>query len=177
MSQQYINDYASGSYPPRSYDNSYSDPNSQRNNSPSPYYNNSSSAAYMTSTPPAYASQQRLVESDASSHRQYQRPLAPDGYSGTTAGGATAAGTSNLSPFESVFDDHVYPVNSHQNPYSQNSKQVADTAYYGLGGHRTPSEDNMLQPHDGIPLQDRAAKSDIESPDHVYDIPQGQMRR
>ena len=77
------------------------------------------------------------------------------------------------SPFDSPFDDHVYPANSHQSgpsrPYQQqqhhNQHPQQDTGYYGLG--RTGSEDNM-HPSDDIPLQNRPLK-DGTYPDHVYE--------
>src|SRR4051812_16669224 len=69
----------------------------------------------------------------------------------------------NASPFESVFDDHVYPANSHQSGggrHQHQQHQQQDTGYYGLG--RTGSEDNM-NGSDDIPLQNRY--KDPNSPD------------
>jgi len=70
----------------------------------------------------------------------------------------------SASPFESVFDDHVYPANAHQTGPSRPYQQQ-DTGYYSMG--RTGSEDNM-QPSDDIPLQNRPLK-DGTYPDHVYE--------
>lgn len=78
-------------------------------------------------------------------------------------------GRPDQSPFDTVFDDHVYPMNSRPTPGSstgdlgqQNLYQ--DTGYYG-GAGRTPGQEE-------IPLQDRPNK-DVEMNDHVYDAPVG----
>ncbi|KAL2212152.1 rhomboid-domain-containing protein [Sarocladium strictum] len=76
------------------------------------------------------------------------------------------------SPFDTVFDDNAYPMNSrnptpaastgdiaHQNPYY-------DTSYQNQGGARPYNED--------IPLQDRP--KDPETNDHIYDAA-GQPKR
>ncbi|OAA60442.1 rhomboid family membrane protein [Niveomyces insectorum RCEF 264] len=189
-SQGYGNAYNGNNAYGSNNNNSYADPTA-RYNAPSPYYGGNSSASsqtYMGSAPPAYSSQQHLVDPEAaaatagasSSQRQYQRPLAaPESYSGVAGpavagAGASAglgAGASSGSPFETVFDDHVYPANTHHSY----TKPTPDTGYYGLGGSgmRSPSEDNMLANADGIPLRDRAGNNKgAESPDHVYDVPQ-----
>jgi len=108
---------------------------------------------YNTPAPSYYSSQQHLV------------PDRPQQSASHVTG----------SPFESVFDDHVYPANSHQSgpsrqyPQQQQQQQQShrpqDTGYYGLG--RTGSEDNM-QHADDIPLQNRQLK-DGTYPDHVYE--------
>ncbi|KAI2463935.1 rhomboid-domain-containing protein [Annulohypoxylon bovei var. microspora] len=82
-----------------------------------------------------------------------------------------------VSPFESVFDDHVYPTNSpsHQTPDSSlnnlnNSQQAFayDTRYHGA----TPGDVSPVGTDD-IPLRNQSNKSPAgyaaDSTDHVYD--------
>ncbi|ERS96535.1 Rhomboid family protein [Sporothrix schenckii 1099-18] len=177
MSRQYSNDYASGGYPAQAYNPSYdyADASARQRQSPSPYYNSShntaydnpsaaASSTYMNSTPPAYSSQQRLADPEAQARNTY----------GTSRNGPRGV---SPSPFETVFDDHMYPATSRQN---SNAPNGADTTYYGAP-HHTPSEDNMFAASvgpDGIPLRDRSGNNKFggaESPDHVYDAPQGGM--
>jgi hypothetical protein len=79
----------------------------------------------------------------------------------------------NPSPFDTPFDDHVYPANSHQGHHGARPYGQQDTGYYGVG--RTGSEDNM-HGSDDIPLQNRPLK-DANSPDHVYEQPQRHKSR
>ncbi|CAM1508365.1 Fc.00g052130.m01.CDS01 [Cosmosporella sp. VM-42] len=80
------------------------------------------------------------------------------------------------SPFDTVFDDHVYPVSSRPTPagsstdMSQQGLYHQDTGYYG--------QDSYGQPQHGqdIPLQDRPIK-DAEMDDHIYDRPPGASRK
>ncbi|EFX05354.1 rhomboid family membrane protein [Grosmannia clavigera kw1407] len=111
------------------------------------------------------------------SQQQWHQSSSADSYSGTTVVGGSStpvgASTSNLSPFDTVFDDHMYPAGTYQQQQSlpgQQQQHEPDTAYYGA--RRTPSQENMLQAVDGIPLRDRGGGG-MDSPDHVYDIPQG----
>ncbi|CAK7233407.1 hypothetical protein SBRCBS47491_008599 [Sporothrix bragantina] len=173
MSRQYSNDYASGGYPSQGYNPSYdyADASARQRQSPSPYYNShnpaygapsaTASSTYANSTPPAYSSQQHLADPEAQARNQQY-------------GSGNGRGVSP-SPFETVFDDHMYPAASRQ----ASNATGGETSYYGAP-HRTPSEDNMLASSvgpDGIPLRDRAGNKlgGAESPDHVYDIPQGGM--
>ncbi|KAL2167638.1 hypothetical protein VTG60DRAFT_975 [Thermothelomyces hinnuleus] len=70
------------------------------------------------------------------------------------------------SPFDTVFDDHVYPASTHS---SMHRLSQQDTGYHG---HSPVS-------NDGIPLQDRQRLSskDAEMQDHVYDAPQPKKAR
>ncbi|KAL2021492.1 hypothetical protein VTK56DRAFT_7125 [Thermocarpiscus australiensis] len=78
------------------------------------------------------------------------------------------------SPFETVFDDHVYPASSHQSLHTPASSQHplsgVDTSYHGSSP--VPSEDMAYQhPTDDIPLQSqtqRLPSKDTEMQDHVY---------
>lgn len=98
-------------------------------------------------------------------------------YSGTTlgAGGNSAtASQNNVSPFDTVFDDHMYPAGTYQQQGQGRQQDLpTDTGYYGIGGHQTPSDDSIHRAEDGIPLRDRNGIKDTDSPDHVYDVPQG----
>lgn len=76
------------------------------------------------------------------------------------------------SPFDTVFDDHVYPVNSNNQSGASSRHQIPDTAYHG--GVRSPTDDNMA---DDIPLRDRQAKdNNLEAGDHVYDASQSRRK-
>ncbi|KAI1465042.1 rhomboid-domain-containing protein [Daldinia caldariorum] len=116
------------------------------------YYNNDSSRHYnpyepslSSTTPPSYTSH---------AHNQ-DRP-----------------GASTVSPFETVFDDHVYPTNSHSHqtdPLNDNSQQAFayDTRYHGSG----PGDVSPVGTDD-IPMRNQSNKSPgyaADSTDHVYD--------
>ena len=85
------------------------------------------------------------------------------------------------SPFETPFDDHVYPANTHQTPSSsQYQLSQQDSDYQRLS--RVPSEDVAYNNHtDDIPLEpqgaDRNGNKDAEMQDHVYDAPQRKKSR
>ena len=85
-----------------------------------------------------------------------------------------------VSPFESVFDDHVYPLDSRQGSQSSMQKPARygqDTAYYGQG---RVSPEEQRYGNDDIPLQDRPPPikdSDIEMSDHVHDAPGRQKKK
>ncbi|KAK0619328.1 hypothetical protein B0T14DRAFT_519081 [Immersiella caudata] len=90
------------------------------------------------------------------------------------------------SPFETPFDDHVYPANTHQTPSSsQHQLSQQDSDYQRLT--RVPSEE-MAYNHraDDIPLEDQGPNrtgsaanglKDPEMQDHVYDAPQRKKSR
>ncbi|KAK4172994.1 hypothetical protein QBC36DRAFT_64633, partial [Triangularia setosa] len=98
---------------------------------------------------PAYSSHQNLVGKD--------RP---------------AAQGVSPSPFETVFDDHVYPA-APSSSHRRLSQQ--DTSYRPLS--RVPSDEMPAYNHapDDIPLQDNLQKHpsrNVEMQDHVYDAAQ-----
>ncbi|TPX09659.1 uncharacterized protein E0L32_009132 [Thyridium curvatum] len=142
--------------PPPQHQN-YGVPNPQQpaaQSASSPYYTPYDAASTVSSYPPSYApysSQQHLTSAP-------QRP---------------PQSVSPVSPFETPFDDHVYPTNSRQPGGASAQSLPQDTGYHGLG--RTPSEDQMMANQDGIPLQNRPTK-DLEGNDHVYEVPRGTNR-
>ncbi|KAJ4418966.1 hypothetical protein N0V85_001225 [Neurospora sp. IMI 360204] len=79
-------------------------------------------------------------------HGQGQQPM-PTSYS-----------ANSQSPFDTVFDDHVYPASSHQSGASSSRQHLND-----------------------IPLEDRSGgrnkNNDPEMQDHVYDAPQPQQKK
>ena len=90
------------------------------------------------------------------------------------------------SPFDTVFDDHVYPASSNQTGASSSrqhltSQHYQETAY--PGPVRVPSEEDMAYNHptDDIPLEDRGGgrnnNHDPELQDHVYDAPQPEQKK
>lgn len=117
----------------------------------SEYYAGSQGGSSYSTPAPAYSSQQNLAASS--------RPA------------------QGVSPFETVFDDHVYPANSPQTPYSsQHRLSQQDTSYRPVS---RVSEEDMAYNHapDDIPLQDQSSqrypKTGVDtSQDHVYDAPQ-----
>ncbi|KAJ2904833.1 uncharacterized protein MKZ38_007025 [Zalerion maritima] len=85
----------------------------------------------------------------------------------------------NTSPFDTVFDDHVYPVGQGPNSSSNSMSQTAfppshqnsttafahDTGYHGAGTGAYSNDD--------IPLQDRTNSKPDMGNDHVYDAEPG----
>ena len=121
-----------------------------RNPTPQSSYPGYNAQSSSLPEPPPYSAQQHL-----GSNPQRQHGASP-----------------SPSPFETVFDDHVYPASTHQTPASsQQNLGHQDTGYHGLG--RTPSQDTINNNNnDGIPLQDRAGKDPLaDAPDHVYEAP------
>ena len=103
----------------------------------------------------------------------YSTYSAPPSY---TSQPQASNGNSRPSPFETPFDDHVYPASTHQTPStSQHQLSQQDSDYHRA--ERVPSEDMAYNhPTDDIPLQsrnqNRDAAKDAEMQDHVYDAPQ-----
>jgi hypothetical protein len=122
------------------------------------YYSGHPGAPSSSSTPaPPYTSQAHLAPGD--------RP---------------AQGVSP-SPFETVFDDHVYPASTHQPTPASSMHRLSrqDTGYHG---HSPVSPDDAVynRPADDIPLQDhpqRHPSKDAEMQDHVYDASQPKKPR
>jgi len=92
-------------------------------------------------------------------------------------------GKNQQSPFETPFDDHVYPASAHQTPSSsQHQLSQQDSDYQRLA--RVPSDD-MAYNHgaDDIPLEPQGRSrtnngmKDPEMQDHVYDAPQRKKSR
>jgi hypothetical protein len=86
------------------------------------------------------------------------------------------------SPFDTPFDDHVYPASTHQSPYaSQNQLSQQGSDYNRLA--RVPSEDMAYNHHtDDIPLQPQgqgrhSPNKDPEMQDHVYEAPKRKKSR
>ncbi len=116
--------------------------------------------------------------------RHYNAPSSPYESQAHLAPDRPPQGVLPISPFETVFDDHVYPASTHQSGASSQQHlppHHQDTAYYGGGGlGRGPSpspqgNNGMMMMHssDDIPLQDRMHK-DLDTADHVYEAPQPQ---
>ncbi|CAK7267079.1 hypothetical protein SEPCBS119000_002355 [Sporothrix epigloea] len=171
MSREYSNGNAPDGYTSQGYNSSYdyADASGRQRLSPSPYYNGqnqtydapsaTASSTHMSPTPASYSSQQHLTDPEAQLRNQQY---------------STGTGRNiSPSPFDTVFDDHMYPAGSRR----ESNATGGDTSYYGAP-FRTPSEDNMLAASagpDGIPLRDRPRNKfeSAQSPDHVYDISQG----
>ena len=132
------------------------------------YYNdkplpNPSTQAYY----PPYAAQSSYHQ-DPTPPYSSQPNLAPD---------RPAAPGTTPSPFDTPFDDHVYPSNAYHTPASSQHHfgQEEDTSYHGIA--RVPSDEMAHRhPTDDIPLQDRAHK-DLENDDHVYEAPNRRKSR
>jgi hypothetical protein len=82
---------------------------------------------------------------------------------------------SPVSPFETPFDDRVYPLGRPAaQPYESQSTLGQDSGYYGQGGGGRPQDstgsfrdDIPLRDHPQVPPKDNYA-NDV---DHVYDAP------
>ena len=82
---------------------------------------------------------------------------------------------SPISPFETPFDDRIYPAGRPTNqPYDSQSSLGADSRYYGQGGGGRPQDstgsfrdDIPLQNHPSVPPKDHY----VNDQDHVYDAP------
>ena len=103
-------------------------------------------------------------------HSQSSTPAPP--YSEPAHAGRPSHQTPG-SPFETPFDDHVYPLdprqssnaNMAQQQQQQPSRYNQDTGYYGQG-RLSPDERRT----EDIPLQDRPPAKDANGADHVYDM-------
>ncbi|KAJ2973304.1 hypothetical protein NUW58_g8968 [Xylaria curta] len=123
------------------------------------------SIAPSTNPPPSYISQQ-AYDKQQQQQQQKQGRTHP-GYVGTTP----------TSPFETVFDDHVYPSQTHPAPNRMDTSQQSfayDTRYHGPG-----SPDESPASADEIPLRQHNKPPGYlnESTDHVYDADPVPRRR
>ncbi|KAH8677259.1 hypothetical protein BX600DRAFT_506318 [Xylariales sp. PMI_506] len=120
------------------------------------YNDNTTPSSY----PPSYTSQ------PTQSTSYYKRP---------TASPAPAAGaaSSTVSPFETVFDDHVYPVNPNATSNGMGSQHTfaQDTRYHSAAsGDVSPVGDDIpLQHHQDNTVKMGAVGFADSSTDHVYD--------
>lgn len=104
-------------------------------------------------------------------------PYSPQPHHATVAGDRPSRAVSPLStaptpsPFDTPFDDHVYPASSHQTPSSSRQQlSQQDTGYHGLS--RVNSDEMAYNhPTDDIPLQNRPKDLDPNDNDHVYEAP------
>jgi membrane associated rhomboid family serine protease len=114
-----------------------------------------------------------------SSSSVYSTPAPPYSAQPYLAPGNRPAQGASPSPFETVFDDHVYPASTHQPTPTSSMHRLShqDTGYHG---HSPVSPDDMYnRPSDSIPLQDHAQRvpsKDPEMQDHVYDASQSQPK-
>ncbi|KAI0137549.1 hypothetical protein BJ170DRAFT_66571 [Xylariales sp. AK1849] len=126
-----------------------------------------------------------------SSYGAHQSPMTtpssyPPSYTSQVPHPDRPAGTSTVSPFDTVFDDHVYPTNSHDTGNSMNSQHsfAQDTRYHSPGpGNVSPIADDipLRQHQDGSSHKmGSAGVVAMDSTDHVYDTTgneQGQQQR
>lgn len=193
MAHQYSNDYASGGYASQGYNDRSRSPYDAYDPPAHPPPSNAASSTYLGSMPPAYTSSPSSTTASTANVNAYHSDperAQTQGQYGNSYGqyngapGQYGAGSSSSahnvpggpSPFDTVFDDHMYPATAKPGA-------VADTSYYGAGGHphgtNSPSNDSVFAA-DGIPLQNRNKPYGSDSPDHmqnmpdhVYDVPQG----
>jgi hypothetical protein len=97
---------------------------------------------------------------------------------GAYGGHANPPARPGVSPFDTVFDDNVYPAASQPNLAASSTNDVSKHAYYGNTGYNnyygqaggpgvSPASSRPNMPED-IPLQDRTGKSSDVN-DHIYD--------
>ncbi|KAK7978501.1 hypothetical protein PG988_005991 [Apiospora saccharicola] len=116
------------------------------------YYNDAAS-----SRPPYYGAY------DPTSTHQVPAPVAHPSAPGKQTG---------ASPFDTVFDDHVYPSNNQMGGHSQSSF-AQDTSYHsGVPGDVSPVGDDIPlrnQPNGSNKFGSNAGLAPMDSNDHVYD--------
>ncbi|KAF4981523.1 hypothetical protein FDECE_17681 [Fusarium decemcellulare] len=161
------------------------DPNS------TPYFQSHDTPSPMSTPAPPYqatysAPDTSIYPAESAAHivPTKQTPYAPDDISYPPAGAYASPpgqsssqqqpqGQTGQSPFDTVFDDHVYPVNSSGGPTPGSStadigqhNMYQDTSYAGGAAAARPYG------QEDIPLQDRPGKDvDPEMNDHIYDAP------
>lgn len=140
------------------------------NQKPLPDHNAPSYSGYYTGQPAASSSAASTYSTPAPPYsaqppQHQQQHLAP-------GGGRTGV---SPSPFETVFDDHVYPASTHMPTPSSSMHRLShhDTGYHSPSPV-SPTDDTAYsnRPVDDIPLQDHAQRmpgKDAEMQDHVYD--------
>ncbi|KAK7427143.1 hypothetical protein QQZ08_006412 [Neonectria magnoliae] len=156
------------------------------------YYHGQQQVPYSTTTTPSPYHQSNNTPSPSSTpappyQAAYSAPSYPpqataydntlhDNSHGSPVNQQPGNGRADQSPFESVFDDHVYPMNN-QRPSPSASGDIGqqeyyrqDTSYYGGA-----PQDRPIHGHEDIPLQDRPVK-DADMDDHIYDAPAGSRR-
>lgn len=127
------------------------------------YYSGQPASSSVLSTPaPPYSSQPHLA-APGDRPSQQQHGVSP-------------------SPFETVFDDHVYPSSTHQPTPTSSMHRLShqDTGYHGGHSPVSPDDSSYNRPTDDIPLQDHAQRvpsKDAEMQDHVYDASQSRKSR
>jgi hypothetical protein len=159
----------------------------------SPYYqNHDTPSPQPTPAPPYeqdsynpnYAPDTSIYPADSTTHivPTKQTPYSPNDIQyhpsnayGSPSGQHNQPGQTGQSPFDTVFDDHVYPANPNAGPTPGSSTADIgqqgfhqDTSYYGGGAAAAGRPYGQEE----IPLQDRTPKNDdVEMNDHVYDAP------
>lgn len=123
--------------------------------------------------------QQPYSAYDATSSSHRAPPSYPPSYTSQTPHlDRPAAGpTSAPSPFETVFDDHVYPTDSHHTGDAMHSQHsfAQDTRYHSSGpGNVSPIGDDIpLREHqEGARKMGASGFTAMDSTDHVYDTPE-----
>jgi membrane associated rhomboid family serine protease len=93
-----------------------------------------------------------------------------------------AAAATGPSPFDTVFDDHIYPVGSNTQAAGasagdmSNTGYYPDTAYHGTGGQGGSPEPRPIT--ENIPLRNNNGKDqDLEMDDHIYDAPRRRSKK
>ncbi|KAK6704667.1 hypothetical protein SNK05_008578 [Fusarium graminearum] len=162
----------------------------------SPYYqNHDTPSPQPTPAPPYeqdsynpnYAPDTSIYPADSATHivPTKQTPYSPNDvqYQPSTAYGSPSGqhnqpgqtGQTGQSPFDTVFDDHVYPANpnARQTPGSSTA-DIGQQGFYQDTSYHGGATDAAGRPYgqEDIPLQDRTPKNDdVEMNDHVYDAP------
>ncbi|KAK4147096.1 uncharacterized protein C8A04DRAFT_34311 [Dichotomopilus funicola] len=127
-----------------------------------------------------YDSSARLAASSSSVFSTPAPPYSSQSHLAPGAERAAAVPPVSHSPFDTVFDDHVYPASTRQPTPNSSMHRLShqDTGYHGHSPV-SPQDDlygRNLGAGDNIPLQDHAQHSplkDTEMQDHVYDSPGG----
>ncbi|KAM0297731.1 hypothetical protein HYE67_007099 [Fusarium culmorum] len=162
----------------------------------SPYYqNHDTPSPQPTPAPPYeqdsynpnYAPDTSIYPADSATHivPTKQTPYSPNDvqYQPSAAYGSPSGqhnqpgqtGQTGQSPFDTVFDDHVYPANPNARPTPGSSTaDIGQQGFYQDTSYHGGATDAAGRPYgqEDIPLQDRTPKNDdVEMNDHVYDAP------
>ncbi|EKJ76658.1 hypothetical protein FPSE_03208 [Fusarium pseudograminearum CS3096] len=162
----------------------------------SPYYqNHDTPSPQPTPAPPYeqdsynpnYAPDTSIYPADSTTHivPTKQTPYSPNDiqYQPSAAYGSPSGqhnqpgqtGQTGQSPFDTVFDDHVYPANPNARPTPGSSTaDIGQQGFYQDTSYHGGATDAAGRPYgqEDIPLQDRTPKNDdVEMNDHVYDAP------
>lgn len=144
------------------------------------YYNPTATGANNSLPPhpqyPSHNTPDQPLHPQHPSHNTHDvPPVSTTPYPTSDPFAARPTNASPISPFETPFDDRIYPAGRPPNqPYGSQSTLGQDSRYYGQGGGGRP-QDSTGSFRDDIPLTNQASVPPKDhyanEQDHVYDAP------